>query len=430
MKKSFVSMSCLVFSLAVCAAVPTAEIGTVKMSEGHLVVNYALSADAVVTAEIQTNVTGTASGSEFAPVAAEDFVSVSGDIFKVVPAGGARSFRWRASNDLQDIVLPAGAARVKLTVWPTNDPPDFLVVDTTATEPNGKFVVNYYPSAAAIPYGITNIMYKTVKYPMRRMHAKGVEWQMGSFGDYMRDEYALRERAHLVAMDHDYYIAVYELSYCQRGCLRKFTSKDHLGNTMPLRNCSYSSIRGSSHWPDPPPAGSDLALQSAYLPFELDLPSEAEWEFAARGGHGDGRWGDGSVILNDARDANLGRIAFFGGNNNSVSGGWSAGSTMTNIGTKASNDFCLFDMNGNMRELTLDWYQEDITWNFDGRPNANGFALADGITERSNSDPVVVRGGCYADYMKNCRSAYRDVVNPGSYTDHTSYRCVTRSITR
>ena len=125
-----------------------------------------------------------------------------------------------------------------------------------------------------------------------------------------------------------------------------------------------------------------------------------------------------------------GRLHPFGGNNNSAGGGWSSGAIYTNIGSKASNDYGIFDLNGNVRELTLDWYQADVSWNYDGRPNAFGYAFADGITPRTSSDSVVAKGGCYASYMKDCRAASRESVGTGIYTSHTGFRCVTRSLTR
>jgi formylglycine-generating enzyme required for sulfatase activity len=67
------------------------------------------------------------------------------------------------------------------------------------------------------------------------------------------------------------------------------------------------------------------------------LPTEAEWEYAARGGSTEARYG------------NLDEIAWYGEN---------SGDRMHDVAQKRSNGFGLFDMLGNVWEWVNDWYGE------------------------------------------------------------------------
>lgn len=119
------------------------------------------------------------------------------------------------------------------------------------------------------------------------------------------------------------------------------------------------------------------------------LPTEAEWEFAARAGS-ESPWGFGDGDLTD--------YAWIRENSEHVGEGYARP-----VGTRRPNDWGLYDMHGNVAEWVVDWY----------RPYTGGFQV----------DPVGPPSGVHSD------SGYRSrrVVRGGSYR---SARTEARSATR
>ena len=112
------------------------------------------------------------------------------------------------------------------------------------------------------------------------------------------------------------------------------------------------------------------------------LPSEAEWEYAARAGTQTAySFGDDPSQLGD--------YAWFGGN---------SGRETHPVGKKQPNAFGLYDMHGNVWEWVADTYHD----NYDGAPNDGSIwgSLGDGKTK-------VLRGGSWSYSPCNCRSASR-----------------------
>lgn len=132
------------------------------------------------------------------------------------------------------------------------------------------------------------------------------------------------------------------------------------------------------------------------------LPTEAEWEYAARGGNKSrGTQYSGSNDVND--------VAWFEGN--SKGKGWLSSKTHP-VATKAPNELGIYDMSGNVYEWCSDWY---------GKYSSGAQTNPTGPTSGSNR---VYRGGCWFSYAGYCRVANRDSLAPGYRVSYLSLRLV------
>ena len=120
------------------------------------------------------------------------------------------------------------------------------------------------------------------------------------------------------------------------------------------------------------------------------LPTEAEWEFAARGGKK-------SKGYKYSGSNNWGSVAWCAGNTNKVHP----------VGSKSPNELDLYDMSGNVDEWCVDWHGS-----YPSSPQTNP-------TGPSTGSDRVLRGGCWYDIPMYCRSSYRGGDEP---TSRGSYR--------
>ncbi|MDJ0897579.1 MAG: SUMF1/EgtB/PvdO family nonheme iron enzyme [Xenococcus sp. MO_188.B8] len=125
------------------------------------------------------------------------------------------------------------------------------------------------------------------------------------------------------------------------------------------------------------------------------LPSEAEWEYAARAGTNT-KYSFGDDIS--------GKLANYGGN---------IGET-TSVDQYEANSFGLFDMHGNVWE----WCQDDWHDNYKNAPT-NGQAW---FSEKENTK--VIRGGSWYDDPDICRSACRNLSTRGYRSSNIGFRVV------
>jgi len=209
------------FGFGVCGLVlgvgATPQIENVSMTPSETTrdvrIEYQLTGeDAIVTFGIETNTASDASG-EWVAVPEKATAEAWGDVSKLLTASEAkRSFVWSPEETWPDQVVASGAARAVLTAWPTNTPPDYLVVGLT-----GAGNVRYFTSTNAFPEGgLSNDIYRQQYLVMRKIPARNVIWTMG--GDRAADpKYDNTDnlKPHKVKLTYDYYIGIYEFTRAQ-----------------------------------------------------------------------------------------------------------------------------------------------------------------------------------------------------------------------
>ncbi len=207
-----------------------------------------------------------------------------------------------------------------------------------------------------------------------------------------------QELQHEVVITRPFYMGVYEVTQGQMKTvlgadrrLSAFFDEDRGGGPdHPIENIEWKS------------AGEFCDKLSA-LPAEKSagrkyrLPTEAEWEYACRAGTTTAfHCGDS---LSSAQANFNGVIPFFG----AVKGLYLK--KTVKVGSYPPNAFGLYDMHGNVAEFCADWYSKDYYAKSPAEdpPGPSEGASSDGF----GNTYLVVRGGCWLDDSRGCRSAYR-----------------------
>ncbi|MBR2838630.1 MAG: formylglycine-generating enzyme family protein [Kiritimatiellae bacterium] len=348
-------------------------------------VNYTLAnAPAVVTVDFLEN--GVSVGEA-------NFANVDGDVNRLVAAGD-NVLAWKPKSAAASCAYASLQAVV--TAWSVSNPPPYMVVYFKGDTSD----IRYYASTNALPGGLLgNPVYRTSALVLRRISAAGVTWTMGN-----------ADVNWPVTLDADYYIGVFEFTQAQYWSIfgsvwGTFVTCPSDRAMRPLDKISYNSIRGWSdhYWPAPPDESLPIGRLRAVTGVAFDLPSEAQWEFACRAGHGIGVWGDGSSYGGYGDESNARRLGRYRWN-----GGWAdAGATTPTgdmaaqtgasavVGSYEPNSWGLYDMHGNVFEWCLDGFNyPDVIKNFGGAVNVDPSNPAktlngDAFTAR------VLRGGSY-----------------------------------
>ena len=343
-------------------------------SDNIYTVSYTLAgAPAIVTVDVKTN--GVSIGGEH-------IVTLSGDVNAPIATDGAKSFTWDVGRDWDAAAIGTIPVDIVVTAWTKASPPDVMVLDLVA---DSSAPVKYYENESFLPGGLlANTDYRVNKLVMKRCHVAGDTFELGVPG---RTD---RNKPRNVTFGHDFYLAVFEFTQGQWESLtgaRKDTSNNP-NNTdgnfsyqdWQMRPCQYpaeTALREAKwnvfdktkanpdyRYPHQPYSESLFGLIHVRTGIWVDLPSENQFEVAARPGHTAYGW-YGVPIQSADNDPNFPeRYKYNGGN---IKNGTAyeippvrsdANYGTAKVGSYKPNQWGFYDMCGNVSEYMADGWAD------------------------------------------------------------------------
>ncbi len=218
------------------------------------------------------------------------------------------------------------------------------------------------------------------------VYVEGGTFRMGATEEQGEDAFDREKPVHRVSLS-SYLIGKHEVTQALwEEVMGSNPSLNKLGGDYPVECVSWNDCQEF------------IGKLNARTGMKFRLPTEAEWEYAARGG-------------------NRGKGYKYAGSNNLDEVGWYEDNSDYHIhpvGRKKPNELGLYDMSGNVLEWCQDWYGD--------------------YTEEAQTNPAgpqsgkwgyrVLRGGCYCFNARYCRVSYRSDSDPGSRGDIIGLRFV------
>ena len=181
---------------------------------------------------------------------------------------------------------------------------------------------------------------------------------------------------HQVTLTNDYYIGKYEVTQALWKVVMGNNPSCFKGDNLPVEMVGWDDCQEF------------LNKLNSITGKTFRLPTEAEWEYAARGGNkSQGYQYSGSNKLS--------KVAWYDGN---------SGNKTHVVGSKQVNELGIYDMSGNVFEWCQDWRDS-----YSGSSQVNP-------TGATNGSYRVIRGGSWSSYAMFCRSSCRRI-----YTLDNSY---------
>ena len=212
----------------------------------------------------------------------------------------------------------------------------------------------------------------TLTIPVKNgINIEMVKVEAGSFNmgatPEMQDPDTDEKPVHRVTLTNNYYIGKYEVTQALWKIVMGSNPSNSKGDNLPVEQVSWNDCQDF------------ISKLNAMTGKRFRLPSEAEWEYAARGGNKSrGYQYSGSNTIGD--------VAWYDGNNSSMTHA---------VGTKQPNELGLYDMTGNVWEWCQDWYDS-----YSSSPQTNPIGAVSGSYR-------VFRGGGINSSARFCHSSIR-----------------------
>ena len=216
------------------------------------------------------------------------------------------------------------------------------------------------------------------KYIEGMVFVKGGCYDMGC-GSWTSDCDGNEKPVHEVCVD-DYYMDKYEVTQTEFQSVMGSNPSNFKGSNNPVESVTWNEA-------------------SAYCEkVGKRLPTEAEWEYAARSG------GKKEKYAGTSSDSSLGDYAWYDGN---------SGSKTHPVGEKKPNGLGFYDMSGNVYEWCSDWYGENY-YSQSSRNNPKG---------PGSGSPRVLRGGSWGNNPRLVRASLRLGSDPDIRGGGYGFRC-------
>ncbi len=203
------------------------------------------------------------------------------------------------------------------------------------------------------------------------VYVEGGTFTMGCTSEQGGDCYNDEKSTHQVTIS-SFYIGKYEVTQAQWKEIMGSNPGSFKGDNLPVENVSWNDVQEF------------IRKLNAKTGKTYRLPTEAEWEFAARGGNQSRHYQySGSNTLGD--------VAWYYDN---------SGSKTHAVGSKRPNELGIYDMSGNVWEWCSDWYGD---YSSGSQTNPKG---------PNSGSSRMYRGGSWYGSAEFCRVANRGYYDP------------------
>ena len=215
------------------------------------------------------------------------------------------------------------------------------------------------------------------------VYVEGGAFQMGGTSEQGSDAYDDESPVHMVTVS-SFHMGETEVTQRQWSAIMGNNPSSIKGDNLPVESVSWYDCQEF------------IQKLNQLTGKNFRLPTEAEWEYAARGGNR-------SSGYKYSGSNSIGSVAWYNGNSSSIT---------HPVKTKSPNELGFYDMSGNVSEWCSDWY------------SSYGSSVQINPSGPASGSSRVLRGGSWDDHAKYCRVSYRCVSNPDNRNSSYGFRLV------